>query len=172
MKMTSRTASCPACSAPVSEADSFCGNCGHSIAGECLANQQTAGVRAGAKPHFSDRERQPPASIPSGSNSSGLYAEYDSRKLNVLTGYVAAIIGFSFGLHRIYAKKHLWWVYLILAILGALGSILLVGFVFWGILGIWLAIDLAMMPNWVGKHNQDLRQEVFGWMARDRGNSG
>ncbi|MFE0358859.1 hypothetical protein ACFW2I_36070 [Streptomyces nigra] len=96
-------------------------------------------------------------------NSNALYAEYDSRKLAVLTGYVAGLIGFPIGLHRLYAGKPLWWIYLILFILGAIGSLLLVGFVFFGVMFIWWVIDMALMKGWVERHNQILRHQIFGW---------
>ncbi|MGP3949618.1 hypothetical protein [Streptomyces sp. 7N604] len=98
---------------------------------------------------------------PDASWPSSAYAEYDSRKLTVLTGYVAGVVGFSIGLHRIYAKKPLWWGYLLLAILGAVGSLVLVGFVFFGILFLWLLVDLAFMRRWVEEHNCSLQRQVF-----------
>ncbi|MER5436819.1 hypothetical protein [Streptomyces sp. NPDC002588] len=96
-------------------------------------------------------------------NSNALYAEYDSRKLAVLTGYVAGLIGFPIGLHRLYAGKPLWWIYVILFILGAIGSLLLVGFVFFGVMFIWWIIDMALMKGWVERRNQILRHQIFGW---------
>ncbi|MGV4982052.1 hypothetical protein ACVB8X_10110 [Streptomyces sp. NRAIS4] len=91
-----------------------------------------------------------------------MYAEYDSRKLTVLTGYVAAAIGFPIGLHRIYAGKPLWWLYLILFVLGAVGSLIFVGIVFLGAVFIWLLVDLAMMRDWIEERNREIRHTVFG----------
>jgi TM2 domain-containing membrane protein YozV len=142
------TMRCRACSAPVAQQDAFCPECGVHLepAGEPL------GVRPGST-----------AATRDGLDAVAAYAEYDSRKLTALTGYVAGFFGWPIGLHRLYAKRPGWWVYLILTILGVAGSpFFLVGFVFFGLEILGLAFDLGFMRRWVEKRNRRLRQEIFG----------
>jgi hypothetical protein len=160
--MMSETVKCPHCGAVAAQEDSFCAICGLRIRPE-----DTIGPRDSIT--VSDSESAPPAAPgrkdanQAEISSNALYAEYDSRKLTVLTGYAAGVIGFPIGLHRLYAGKPLWWIYLILFILGAIGSLLLVGFVFFGVIFIWWIVDMALMKGWVEKYNQTLRYQIFNW---------
>ncbi|WP_326790532.1 zinc ribbon domain-containing protein [Streptomyces sp. NBC_00151] len=153
---------CPHCGAVATQEDSFCAICGRRIRPEGVINAhepipvsspEPAPLATPGQVHANQAEIGPHA----------LYAEYDSRKLTVLTGYVAGVIGFPVGLHRLYAGKPLWWIYLILFILGAIGSFILVGFVFFGVMFIWWIVDMALMKEWVESHNQTLRHQIFNW---------
>ncbi|MFD5633623.1 zinc ribbon domain-containing protein [Streptomyces sp. NPDC127077] len=158
--MMSETANCPHCGAVAAQDDFFCAICGMRIRPEGVSDAREPLPVVGPDPGPSPapgRARANQAEV----GPQALYAEYDSRKLAVLTGYVAGIIGFPIGLHRLYAGKPLWWIYLILFILGAIGSFLLVGFVFFGIMFIWWLVDMALMKEWVESHNRDLRCQIF-----------
>ncbi|MEU4039064.1 zinc ribbon domain-containing protein [Streptomyces collinus] len=148
---------CSNCGTVIAPATAFCPECGH------RQNAATDSVTTLGAPSNQPAPPPPPHAPLPVPNSSEIYAEYDSRKLTVLTGYAAALIGGLFiGLHRIYAGKPLWWLYLVLFILGSILSIVLVGFVFWGAAFIWLLVDLAMMPGWIEERNRQIRQAVFG----------
>jgi hypothetical protein len=141
------TMRCRACSAPVAQQDVFCPECGVHL--EPTGEPQ--GVRPGT------------GATRDGLDAVAAFAEYDSRKLTALTGYVAGVGGWPIGLHRLYAKKPGWWLYLILTILGIAGlPFFLAGSVFFGVEIIGLAFDLGFMRRWVEKHNRRLRQEIFG----------
>ncbi|MEE1829416.1 zinc ribbon domain-containing protein [Streptomyces sp. SP17KL33] len=160
--MMSEKVSCSNCGALAAKDDSFCATCGRRIRSEDTVdapNLTTASNVEVGNHSVPDGEHGSQSDIKSGA----LYAEYDSRKLTVLTGYAAGAIGFSIGLHRLYARKPLWWLYLILFILGAIGSLLLVGFVFFGVMFIWWIVDMALMKQWVENHNSDLRRQIFNW---------
>lgn len=154
--------SCSNCGALTALDDAFCPNCGRPIRSNVAvdASKSTAADAEAKARGVPEQQRLPqlPEVV-----SGFLYAEYDSRKLTVLTGYAAGLIGFPIGLHRLYAGKHLWWLYLILFILGAIGSFLLVGFVFFGVMFIWWVVDMALMKGWVEEHNSALRRQIFGW---------
>lgn len=154
--------SCSHCGTLASRDDAFCAICGRRIKPEGAVEARESRTESGSafatpaipgREHISQAETSPNA----------LYAEYDSRKLTVLTGYVAGIIGFPVGLHRLYAGKPLWWIYLILFIVGAIGSLFLVGFVFFGVMFVWWIVDMALMKWWVEKYNQTLRHQIFSW---------
>ncbi|MFI1507591.1 zinc ribbon domain-containing protein [Streptomyces sp. NPDC020597] len=159
--MMSEAISCPHCGALASVDDSFCAICGRRIRQESVVDARKSTTESDSESAIPANERGRDGQVEI--NSNALYAEYDSRKLTVLTGYMAGVIGFPVGLHRLYAGKPLWWIYLILFILGAIGSLLLVGFVFFGILFVWWIIDMALMKGWVEKYNQTLRHQIFGW---------
>lgn len=156
--MMSEAVNCPHCRALAAEDDVFCATCGRRIksVADVRKSNPTSNVEV-ATSSVPGREYVAQSEI----RSSALYAEYDSRKLTVLTGYAAGIIGFPIGLHRLYAGKRLWWIYLILFILGAIGSLLFVGFVFFGVMFIWWIVDLALMKGWVQQHNSTLRHQIF-----------
>ncbi|GGV25631.1 hypothetical protein GCM10010495_46730 [Kitasatospora herbaricolor] len=180
-------ASCRNCGGTLAPEDAFCSSCGARAAprpeprpdlgadpGRGGVPADTAGRPAGgtglaqAVRVAPDEEIRPwdvPPVPVEALGSAAVYAEYDSRKLTVLTGYLAGVIGFTIGLHRLYLGKPLWWVYFCLSVLGAVGSLVLVGFVFFGILFIFLAFDLARMRGWVDESNARLRAEVFGERA-------
>ncbi|MFD3503132.1 hypothetical protein ACFWWT_38185 [Streptomyces sp. NPDC058676] len=158
--MMSETVKCPHCDAVAAQEDSFCAICGRRIRPEGTIGARdsiTVSDSEAVTPAAPRRERANQAEI----SSNALYAEYDSRKLTVLTGYAAGVIGFPIGLHRLYAGKPLWWIYLILFILGAIGSLIFVGFVFFGIMFTWWIVDMALMKGWVEKYNQTLRFQIF-----------
>ncbi|OKI27767.1 hypothetical protein A6A07_28045 [Streptomyces sp. CB03911] len=185
-------ASCRNCGGTLAREDAFCSSCGARAAprpelrpgfpadpGRAGVPADTAGRTAGGTGlaqavraqavRVAPEEEIRPWDVPpvpvEALGSAAVYAEYDSRKLTVLTGYLAGVIGFTIGLHRLYLGKPLWWVYFCLSVLGAVGSLLLVGFVFFGILFIFLAFDLARMRRWVDESNARLRAEVFGEQA-------
>jgi hypothetical protein len=142
------TTRCHACSAPVAQQDIFCPECG--------VHLEPTGELQGAKPGITATARDDLDAV-------AAYAEYDSRKLTVLTGYVAGIWGWPIGLHRLYAKKPGWWLYLVVFILGVASLPFFgVGLVFFGLALLGLGCDLGSMSRWVEKYNRKLRQEIFG----------
>ncbi|MET7988735.1 zinc ribbon domain-containing protein [Streptomyces sp. NPDC005281] len=167
--MMSEMVNCPHCGAVATQEDSFCAICGRRIRPESVTDAREPIPASGPEPsplaapgqaYANQAEMSPHA----------LYAEYDSRKLTVLTGYAAGVIGFPVGLHRLYAGKPLWWIYLILFILGAIGSFLIVGFFFFGVMFIWWIVDMALMKEWVQSHNKTLRYQIFSWARGPEGN--
>lgn len=142
------TTRCRACSAPVAQQDAFCPECG--------VHLEPTGEPPGVRSEITVATRD-------GLDAVAAYAEYDSRKLTVLTGYIAGICGWPIGLHRVYLKKHGWWLFLILSMLGFPTIPLAgVGLVFLGVAITVLCFDLAFMRRRVEEHNRRLRQAIFG----------
>lgn len=89
-------------------------------------------------------------------------SEVNRKGKSMLLGYILLIFLGSLGIHRFYLDKTGSAVaILILTILGWLTAVLLVGFIFLAIVGVWLLVDLFLIPGMVESQNSRLEQEVI-----------
>lgn len=94
-------------------------------------------------------------------------SEVSRKGKNMLLAYILLIFLGSLGIHRFYLdKKGTAIIQLTLAIFGWATSWLLIGFVPLFILGIWLFVDLFLVPGMVNSANRKVEEEVIRSLHR------
>ncbi|AUJ23463.1 MULTISPECIES: TM2 domain-containing protein [Virgibacillus] len=89
-------------------------------------------------------------------------SELNRKGKNMLLAYVLLIFLGTLGIHRFYLdKKGTAITQLILSVVGGLTAIILIGFIPLIIVGIWLFIDLFLVPGMVEKENERIEQEII-----------
>ncbi|WP_121616633.1 TM2 domain-containing protein [Virgibacillus halodenitrificans] len=89
-------------------------------------------------------------------------SEVSRKGKNMLLSYVLLIFLGTLGIHRFYlGKTGSAITQLVLTILGWMTAIFLVGFLLIAVVGIWLLIDLFLVPGMVESSNKELEEQVI-----------
>ncbi len=88
---------------------------------------------------------------------------FEANKKSVGVAYLLWFFLGGLGAHRFYAGKAFTAILLLLLfLLGWMTVIIGVGFVFLGIVGLWLLIDAFLIPGWIRNENMKLVQKITG----------
>ena len=83
--------------------------------------------------------------------------QYDANKKSMLVAYLLAIFVGTLGIHRFYlGEKNTAIIQLVLTVAGWLTAIILIGFVALAVVGVWVLVDLFLIPGLVAKQNNKL----------------
>lgn len=86
---------------------------------------------------------------------------YDAQKKSLVVAFLLWFFLGYLGAHRFYAGKTLTAiVQLVLSLIGAALSVAGIGFVVLGVVGIWLFIDIFLLPGLIRNHNVALASRL------------
>jgi TM2 domain-containing membrane protein YozV len=89
-------------------------------------------------------------------------SELEHKKKSVAVAYVLAILLGGLGAHRFYVRKTGTAVtQLVLTLLGYLTMVILIGFLFVGIVGIWVLVDLFLLHGYVKRLNEEIERDLI-----------
>ena len=82
---------------------------------------------------------------------------------NLVIAYLLLFFGGAFGLHRFYIEKGMSGIgltQLILTILGYLTLVIFIGFIFFFIVGIWVIVDMFLVPGLIKSKQAHTREQI------------
>lgn len=94
-------------------------------------------------------------------------SEVSRKGKNMLLAYILLIFLGTLGIHRFYlGKKGSAITQLVLTLVGWATTVILVGFGLLAIVGIWVFVDLFLVPGMVNDANNKIEQEVINSLNR------
>lgn len=94
-------------------------------------------------------------------------SELEQKKLSTVVGYILWFFLGQLGAHRFYTRKIGSAVaMLVLEILGWLTAIILIGFVFLAIVGVWWIVDAFLLHGVINEKNQQIEKEIVQQVAK------
>lgn len=92
--------------------------------------------------------------------------QYDARKKSVAVCYLLALFLGGVGAHRFYAGRIASGIaYVVLFLVGAVLSVVGIGLIAFGILAIWMIVDLFLIPGMIREHNLKLSETIVAESA-------
>lgn len=85
---------------------------------------------------------------------------YEASRKSVFIAYLLWFFLGTLGAHRFYLKAHLAVAMLGIWVLSALTALILIGYVGFGVLGIWWLIDAFLIPGMLERVNIDLARQI------------
>ncbi|MGL1919527.1 MAG: TM2 domain-containing protein [Hyphomicrobiales bacterium] len=86
---------------------------------------------------------------------------YDAGKKDVMLAYILWFFLGSFGVHRLYMDRTFSGVLMALLHVVSWGlTLVVIGFVGLGFLGLWWLIDAFLIMGWVERHNMQLAEHI------------
>jgi|SRR5699024_9483025 len=94
-------------------------------------------------------------------------SEIQAKGKNTLVAYVLWFFLGSLGIHRFYlGEKNTAIAILAMSILGWLTVIFIIGFFFLAAVGIWLVVDLFLIPGMIQKDNERIEAQVKASLSK------
>lgn len=94
-------------------------------------------------------------------------SEIQVKGKSTLTSYLLLIFLGSLGIHRFYLGETITGaIQLTLNVLGWLTFLFFIGFLFWFVLGVWIFVDLFLIPGLIEKNNRKIEQDVIASLKR------